>query len=159
MSTNNNDGLASPKAKWRIVSVAVLIAGGSFPSAAPAQSQPPLSCNNFILNNGLIWFEQDNGLEVSIYGNQTQAYNADYKHVGGDDITRGSASGGIEFGNSIAINAIWDQGPGAGLSNRYVGSINNDGSAQGTTTNNLGTTNNWTTNYARRFHCVGQPGI
>src|SRR5262249_4068580 len=108
----------------------------------------------FILPNGYILLEQDNGLEVAVSGFRKEIHKANYHHVGGFDDTYGSATGSIDFGNSLTFNAIWNEGPGAGLSNHYEGTINLDGSAQGTTINNLGTTNNWTTYYARRFACV-----
>jgi hypothetical protein len=154
--TDNIDGPASPKANgWRIASVALLIAGGALVSAAQSGGEPGCAGNKFQIPHGqYILFEQDNGIEVSVDGFETQVTSAHYSHPGQDDTTGGTAEGGIVFGRAISINVIWDQGPGAGLSNRYEGDINSDGSAQGTTRNNLGTTNTWTTKYNLRFECI-----
>ena len=41
------------------------------------------------------------------------------------------------------VKVDWNAGPGAGFSNSWPGRIGDDSSFVGTTTNNIGTVNNW----------------
>jgi hypothetical protein len=114
---------------------------------------PPGSCK-FVGGQVL---DQDNGLEVILPSSgATIAGDASYSHPGQDDVTNGSASGSLT-GSTIDINVTWTKGPGAGHTNHYIGQVNDDHSASGTTTNELGTTNGWTTKFKDRISCKQAP--
>ena len=119
-----------------VAGVAVMtVAGFGLTPAAPARAD----CLQYIYPNDTIVLSQDNGVVVTSGMQQMYFRNPiSYESPGVPAVT-GNVKGSVYGGNKIKLNAVWDNG----FTNDYVGSIDQNGNASGTTVNNLGTTNEW----------------
>ena len=116
------------------------------PAAIPAAAAPPF-CEWVLPTN--LTLEQDNNIEVALPTdlNHSRGYAQYYKRGDMNGITNGTTDGSTMLhGDQVHIAVQWTDGPGAGLSNEYFGTIDKLNKISGYTVNNLGTRNNWTAN-------------
>lgn len=108
------------------------------------------ACKDWVLGPANLILNQDNGIEVDIYGwtgkaitNLPSGAPAYAQYWSNGTKTKGSATGNIN-GNVVEMNLNWNDGPGAGLSNYYYATIADDGTVFGTTTNSQNARNGFT---------------
>jgi len=136
-------------AKIFCAATSALTAAGLLTVAAPAAADPLRGpCDQQGLKYefvpGPVILMQDNNIQVVVDTDGVdRVTTAKYFIPNQGGTTSGTATGGLN-GRAIDFNTNWNNGAGAGLSNHYTGTVNDDGSANGTTVNSLGTSNSWT---------------
>jgi hypothetical protein len=140
--------------KMMFAAAAAITAAGFLTVPIPAAATPsfPLApaCERYVLTGDMA-IQQDNDITVAVAWSDNRVGGRPSYAKPGTARTVGSASGGMS-GRHIDFTIDWDQGPGAGLYNRYQGDLNDDLTASGTTTNSLGTTNSWHTDF--KANCI-----
>jgi len=139
---------AKTVAKMLFAATSALTAAGLVTAVAPAGADPlggPCDQQGlkYAFVPGPVILRQDNNIEVVVDTNGDRVTTAKYFIPNQGGTTSGTATGGLN-GRTIDFNTNWNNGAGAGLSNHYTGTVNDDGSASGTTVNSLGTSNGWT---------------
>ena len=147
---------------------ATVCAAGSLAAQVPAQAQPkvpfplaPGDCDWMMISNDIV-INQDNGIAVhAVWDLTDQNGTAGYNRT-----SSGPLRGGIVKGtNKLDFTVDFSSTEGSfnsddplftsHITNHYTGTINSDGrGASGTTVNNSGVSNGWTT--AAGFTCVGR---
>lgn len=131
-------------------------AAGLLTIAAPAQAKPmfPLApaCDNWTYPTGSFLLTQDNGIVAALYLREDKYFDGPASHTvaGKPDVTGGSVVGNLQ-GRNVDFNVDWLNG----TTNRYIGSIADDGFARGTTQNNRGNRNGWQSQLS--FKCATPP--
>lgn len=132
---------------WRtgtLLGIAVTAAVSGVVAAAPVQAR---DCIWQLQPTVILIQDNDLRVELATAGNR-MAGSARYAHLNGQDWTSGTATGGLDpDAQTVTVSVQWIHGPGAGLSNSYSGTMDNNGVLTGTTTNSLGTVNSWKAMY------------
>lgn len=105
---------------------------------------------------GVQVLDLDNGLEVILPSSGTTITgDASYSHPGQNDIEKGVANGTLT-GTAVDIHVTWS---GPFLFSHFTGQVNDDHSASGTVTNDLGNndTTGWHTKFNDRIDCKKAP--
>lgn len=144
------------------VGAAAIIALAPSAHALPGAPLPlaPADCDWIIFNTNSV-IQQDNGIRVNVAWGRSGGGTGSYSSNGAD--WQGPVRGGVVTGTNkldFTINfSLTGGGFGGGPApadptNHYTGTIDQNGSASGTTVNNAGVSNGWTIDGG--FKCIGR---